>query len=54
MTGQLHCKASEANTSLKTVSCETGPGTTLTYSLEIYKRILLVSLTGERVGMRPN
>jgi hypothetical protein len=30
-----HCKAGEANTSLKTASCEAGPGTTRMYSLEI-------------------
>jgi hypothetical protein len=28
-TPHLHCKAGEANTSLKTASCEAGPGTTL-------------------------
>jgi hypothetical protein len=28
----VHCKASDANTSLKTASCEAGPGTTLMYS----------------------
>ncbi len=28
-----HCKAGEANTSLKTASCEAGPGTTRMYSL---------------------
>jgi hypothetical protein len=32
----LHCKAGEANTSLKTASCEAGPGTTLTHSYESY------------------
>ncbi len=29
----IHCKAGEANTSLKTASCEVGPGTTRMYSL---------------------
>ncbi len=31
-----HGKADEAYTSLKTASCETGPGTTLIYSKEIW------------------
>jgi hypothetical protein len=38
----LHCKAGEANTSLKTASCEAGPGTTLTYGSEIYIWSLLI------------
>jgi hypothetical protein len=33
---ETHCKAGEANTILKTASCEAGPGTTLTYIYEIY------------------
>jgi hypothetical protein len=37
-----HCKAGEANTSLKTASCKAGPGTTLTYSSEIYIWSLLI------------
>ncbi len=32
----LYCKAGKANTSLKTATCEAGPGTTLTYIYEIY------------------
>jgi hypothetical protein len=31
----IHCKAGEAYTSLKTASCEAGPGTTLIHSMEI-------------------
>jgi hypothetical protein len=31
----LHCKPGEANTRLKTASCEAGPGTTLMCSMEI-------------------
>jgi hypothetical protein len=38
----VHCKAGEANTILKTASCETGPGTTLTYSYESYIWRLLI------------
>jgi hypothetical protein len=38
----LHCKASEVNTSLKTASCEAGPGTTLMYSLVICSWSLLI------------
>jgi hypothetical protein len=38
----LHCKAGEANTSLKTASCEAGPGTMLKYSYEIYIWRLLI------------
>ncbi len=38
----LHCKAGEANTSLKTASCEAGPGTTPTDSYEIYIWSLLI------------
>ncbi len=41
---QLHCKAGEANTSLKTASCEAGPGTTLTHSYESYIWSLLILL----------
>ncbi len=38
----MHGKTGEANTSLKTASCEAGPGTTLTYSYEIYLWSLLI------------
>ncbi len=37
-----HCKAGEVITSLKTASCEAGPGTTLIYSLEICIWSLLI------------
>ncbi len=37
-----HCKAGEANTSLKTASCEAGPGKTLTHSYESYIWSLLI------------
>ncbi len=30
-----HCKPSKANMRLKTTTCETGPGTTRIYGLEI-------------------
>jgi hypothetical protein len=39
---EMHCKAGEANTRLKTVSCEAGLGTTLIYSLEICIWSLLI------------
>jgi hypothetical protein len=43
-----HCNTSEANARLKTVSCETGPGTTRIYSLEIcmYSFLILQSDDG--------
>jgi hypothetical protein len=38
----MHCKASEANMSLKTASCEAGPGTTLIHIMEICIWSLLI------------
>ncbi len=38
----VHCKPGEANTSLRTATCEAGPGTTHMYSLEICIWSLLI------------